>query len=142
MVRRVKPYATEDTILGSVDQSEMVEIDPNNVYLAAKGISFEASNSFLHHKLGRVILETYPDIYQSINYNANKTLNYIEYYNSASFITANRLARTDMTYTAALYPSTEITRIYDTDGSTILKTHTISYTFSSGDMTQSSELIS
>lgn len=63
----------------------------------------------------------------------------VEYFSSSSFITANRVARSDLTYTGDLV-TTEALKVYDTNGTTILKTYTWTYTYSGVDF-QSSALV-
>ena len=52
----------------------------------------------------------------------------VEIYKSSTQIDANRLAKYNLTYTNDLV-TTEVISIYDADGTTILKTVTITYTY-------------
>ena len=71
----------------------------------------------------------------AVSYNADGTINYVTGYSTANQITANRIYRTDFTYDADLYPATESLKLYSlTDGTTILKTIVVTYTFSSGNL--------
>ncbi len=118
------------------------ETKPNEDYLNALGMAFGLDDSFIMDKIGRVIAEKYPNLYQSASYNVDKTVNYVELYNSNNFITANRIARYDVSYNVNLTPSSETLKIYDTDGTTILRTFTTTYTYSGVDLVSSSEVIS
>ena len=61
----------------------------------------------------------------------------VTYYSSSTQTTANRIMKTDLTYNTDLNPTTEVTKIYKTtDGTTILKTVTLTYTWTSGVLTK------
>lgn len=143
MVDLVRPLKLENPSEGgsSLDFGP-TECRPDQDYLNSLGVAFGSGSSFLMDKIGRVIAEKYPNLYQSASYNANKTINYVELYNSNTFITANRIARYDVSYNVNLTPSQETLKIYDTDGTTILRTFTTTYTYSGVDLVSSSEVIS
>ena len=77
--------------------------------------------------------------WQEVTY-AGDVPSYVTYYNSATFITANRIYRTDFTYTGDLLTS-EVTKKYASDGTTILYTYTWTHTYSGDDYTSSSMVI-
>jgi hypothetical protein len=74
-------------------------------------------------------------------YNSDGTINYVEFFSSSTQTTENRTFRIDMTYNASLEPLTETLKIYSLlDGTTILKTVTTSYTWSSGVLTNKTQV--
>ena len=65
-------------------------------------------------------------------------LDFQEFYKGLTQTTINRRCRVDMTYDASLNPTSEIWKIYDTaDGTTILKTFTITHVWTGVDLTRS-----
>lgn len=79
------------------------------------------------------------NIWQQVTYSSG-SVSFITYYSSASFITVNRTARNDLTYTGDDLTQ-EVLKIYDADGTTILKTYTWIHTYSAGDYVSSSMVI-
>lgn len=79
------------------------------------------------------------NVWQEVTYSGD-VASYITYYNSATFITANRTARNDLTYTGDNLTQ-EVLKIYASDGTTILKTYTWTHTYSSDDYVSSSMVI-
>lgn len=74
-------------------------------------------------------------------YNANGTISLVEFFTSASQVTANRSAQVSLTYDAQLQPATETWTFYSlTNGTTILKTVTIAYTFVAGQLTNKTQV--
>lgn len=102
-----------------------------------------ASNTIIGHSPQQVIDRLYtPSENTTYTYNGDGTVNYIQGF-SGSAITANRLYRIEFTYNADLTPATEVTKLYSTtDGTTILKTITVTYTWSSGVLTQTAQVTS
>lgn len=77
----------------------------------------------------------------SFSYNPDGTIDYVEYFSNATQVTANRIYRIDLTYNADLEPLTETHKHYSTDdGTTILKTITITYTWSSNVLTSKTQV--
>lgn len=73
---------------------------------------------------------------QKPNFNGDGTINYIEYFATSSQVTSNRVAKSQMTYSSG-YPATETVYLYSlTDGTTILKTITRTFTFSGDTLTK------
>jgi Collagen triple helix repeat (20 copies) len=63
-------------------------------------------------------------------YNANGTINYVEFFSSSTQTTANRTAKITMSYDASLNPTSEVLQMYSfVDGETVLKTVTKTYTW-------------
>jgi len=120
---------------GDVTDQIMTEASPTSDYLTAKGLTFEGTTDFALQKLGRVIINIEPDATAVPTYLANGELNYIEYFNSTSAVTANRTHRVDLGYDTNLSPTSENWTIYSTDGTTQLRTIVYSYTYSNADMT-------
>lgn len=140
MADKVKPLGFENSALGGTENFPLpTEIDPNEDYLATKGIAFENLDTFLVDKIGRSIVEKFPDLYQNITYSGNDPT-VLEFFNSSSFITANRVARFDFTYTANNLTS-EVLVIYDTNGTTVLRTYTWTHTYTSNNLTSSGLVI-
>lgn len=67
----------------------------------------------------------------------NGELDFIEFYIGLTQITANRRSRVDMTYDASLNPTSEIWKIYDVNGTSILNTFTITHVWSGVDLVRS-----
>lgn len=68
---------------------------------------------------------------------ADGTITTLEKFSSATQVTANRTTRIEMTYNSDLNPTQELVKIYDLDdGTTILKTITKTYTWTSGVLTK------
>lgn len=138
-IDRVKALKLETTIDGSVTDMTPRECNPVQDYLATKGVAFENLDTFLIDKVGRSIVELFPSLYQQVTYVTNDPT-IVEFFNSSSFITANRVARYDLSYTSFNLTS-EVLKIYDTDGSTILRTYTWTHTYSSNDYVSSGLVI-
>lgn len=79
------------------------------------------------------------DVWQEVTYSSGIP-SYLTYYSSSTFITANRTARNDFSYTGDLLTS-EVLKSYDTDGTTILTTYTWTHTYSGDDYISSSMVI-
>lgn len=87
-------------------------------------------------------IEIFNTITSAVTYLANGNIDFIEWFNSATQITANRIRRTDFTYNADLTPATEILKEYIAGGTTIRKTITYTYTYTNGDLTSYSRAVS
>lgn len=136
---RVKPLKIETAADGTQTDPFPVETNPSQDYLSAKGISFENLPDFAIDKLGRALVELFPTLHQKVTYASNLPT-IVEFFNSNSFITANRVARYDFTYTGDLLTS-EVLKIYDNDGSTILRTYTWTHSYSGVDYDSSGLVI-
>lgn len=68
---------------------------------------------------------------ESYSYNGDGTVNYVETFSDSSLVSTFRTSRTDFTYSGG-YPATEVKKEYAAGGSTIVRTFTTTYTFSSG----------
>lgn len=138
MVDKVKPLCFEELADGSQLDYIPTEASPTEDYTATKGLAFENLDTFLIDKIGRTIVELFPSLYQNASYTGSE-LTALAFYNSSSFITANRIAQYDFTYSSGSLTIEEL-KIYDTNGSTILRTYTWTHTYSSG-VYQSTELL-
>jgi hypothetical protein len=69
-------------------------------------------------------------------YLPNSDVNYIEFFNSATQVVANRVARVDITYSGD-DPTVETWKFYDQDGTSIVRTVVITHTFVANDLTNS-----
>lgn len=140
MADKVKPLKIENAATGGTQTDPFpVETNPTQDYLAAKGIAFENLDTFLIEKLGRSLVEFFPNLYQNITYSGNDPT-VLEFFNSSTFINANRVARYDFTYTSNNLTS-EVLVIYDTNGTTILRTYTWTHTYTSNNLTSSGLVI-
>lgn len=104
-------------------------------YLKAIGLAFGGLSTFTIEKIGRLITTNEPNLTQKPSYLGNGEIDYIETFNSATQINANRILRADMTYNADINPLTEVWKIYDTDGVTVLRTITFTYAYTGNDIT-------
>lgn len=112
------------------------QLDPATDTVAAQAIAFEGLSTFLAEKVGSILGFRKPDFSAASNFNSDGTLNFVEFFQGAVQTTPNRRMRVDMSYDGDLNPSTEIWRIYSPlDGTTILRTVTYTFTFSSGVLT-------
>lgn len=76
-------------------------------------------------------------------YNADGTINYIEFFSTSSQVTANRTFKISLTYDANQQPLTETLLIYSkTDGTSVLKTVTKTYTWSGSVFTNKTQVTS
>lgn len=141
MVDKVSPLKYESSSTGGTENDFIpTEANPLEDYLAGKGISFEKSDDFLLDKVGRVLVEKFPSLYQSPTYSSGN-LTVLEFFNSSSFITANRVCRYDFTYNGDSTLATEVLVVYDTNGTTILRTYTWTHTYVSQDLSSSGLVI-
>lgn len=136
MVDKIKPLKLEDTTSGSSFNFTPTETSPSQDYLATKGIAFENSDSFLIDKIGRELSAKVPTRYAVPTYLGNGEINTISYYNSATFVDANRIAKVTMAYDVNIDPTSEVWVYYDTDGTTVLRTVTFTFSNTSFEVTQ------
>jgi hypothetical protein len=71
---------------------------------------------------------------------ANGELDFVEFFSSTSQVTANRIAKIRFLYDDDLNPTGEITELYAPNGITVLKTVTVTHTFSGADYTGSTQV--
>ena len=135
MVDKIKPLKLESSSTGGTENDwGPTEADPLEDYAGIKGIAFENDDNFRIEKFKRVILESFPLTTQKITYLANGDVNFVEYFNSATQINANRIAKITIGYTSE-DPTSETALVYDTDGVTTSRTITSTFTYTSGDVT-------
>lgn len=137
MVDKVRPIKIENTTDGSQDDAgEYTELNPAEDYLAAKGIAFENSNDYLFEKLGTHLTDKVPDYITTPIYDVTDTdlIVAVEYLRSTV-----RFIRVDLTYTSGNVTTEEI-KIYDSNGTTILRTSTFTYTYSGSKVTSVSRV--
>lgn len=135
MVDKIKPLKIESASLGGTQNDwGPTEANPTEDYAAIKGVAFENSDDFRLEKFKRVILESFPLTTQKITYLVNGDVDYVEYFNSATQINANRIAKITIGYTSD-DPTSETALVYDTDGVTTSRTITSTFTYTSGDVT-------
>ena len=113
------------TVSGSVDTT----VAQNTL----AGLNALSTGSTLQEVLNRLYG---PTISQAPVFATDGTLTSVTYYQGPTQTTPNRVAAVNMTYDANLDPATETTILYSyADGTTILKTITRTYTFTSGALT-------
>jgi len=107
----------------------------------AKNILFDDStslNTMVGVNLQDVINDiSTPDVSSKPTYNINGELDYIEFFKSATQTTINRRGKATITYDVNLDPATETWELYDVDGTTVLKTVIVTYTFVNSIFTKS-----
>lgn len=82
-----------------------------------------------------------PDASEKPTYNGDGTVNFVEFFGSSTQTTPNRTYRVDFTYDADLQPLTEVWKAYSlADGTTVLKTVSLSYTWVSGQLTNKTQV--
>lgn len=140
-VDKVKPLKMETTGGGSQTDPFPKETNPLEDYLSAKGIAFENLDTFLAEKIGGALKFTVPDCSYKPDFLANGEINFVEIYSGATQTTINRRVRVDLTYDGSLNPTVEAWKFYDeSDGTTVLRTITITHTWSGVDLTKSTEV--
>ncbi len=138
---RVRPLKYESPSTGGTQTNEYpTELNPSEDYISAKGVSFGPDPNFVIDMIGRAIVSSFPQLYQNISYSGGDVSS-IDFYNSENFIVANRVARVELTYTFGNI-SSEVLKIYDTNGSTILRTYTWTHVYSGGDISSSNVAVS
>jgi hypothetical protein len=141
MVDKVKPLKLESPSLGGTEADPFpTEVDPAEDYITSKGLSFENSDVYLAEKLGDVLSFKKPDFSQKVTYNVNGTINFVEWFIGATQTTPNRRAKSTLVYGSNLFPITETLVIYSTsDGTTVLRTITLTGTYTGADLSSASE---
>jgi hypothetical protein len=137
MVDKVRPLKIERSGDGTEIDPFPTECDPAEDYLVGRGFSFENSDSYLMEKIGRLIDSKIPDWSEKPTYLVNGELDFLELFNGATQITANRLAKVQMSYDGSLNPTSEVWSIYDTNGTSVLRTVTFTHSFTSYSLTNS-----
>ena len=135
MVDKVKPLKIEDTSSGTELDYLPREADPSEDYLSSKGLAFENLDTHLAEKLGDLVGFKVPNWSLKPTFTGDN-LTSVEFFNGATQTTINRRAKADISYNGD-DPTTETWSIYDTsDGTTVLRTITLTHTWSSGDLTK------
>lgn len=134
MVDKTRPLKMESPTGGGT-QLDMfpTEMDPNEDYAALKGIAFENSDSYRIEKIAKNLLCNFPDASAKVTYTVGGEIDYVEYFDGLVQTTPNRIIRVDIAYDGNLNPTTETWKYYDTDGTTILRTITLTHSWSGVD---------
>jgi len=145
MVDKVKPLGFETSIDGSQDLPLPTEFNPNEDYLAVKGIAFENQDTFRAEKVGGMLALTVPDSSFKPSFFTSGPnigeLEFLELFEGATQTTPNRRARIDMTYDGSQNPTIEVLKVYDpADGTTILRTITLTLTWVTNEITKITEV--
>lgn len=140
-VDKVKPLKFENPTDGTESDVIPTAADPTEDYLACKGVAFENLNTHLAEKVGGLLKFTVPDCSYKPVFLGNGELDYVEVFEGATQTTAQRRLRIDMTYDGSLNPTVEVRKFYDpSDGTTVLRTITVTHTWSGVDLTKSTEV--
>lgn len=73
-------------------------------------------------------------------YETSGNITAVEFFTTLSQVTGNRKARVDITYTDG-NPTSEVWVYYDSDGTTIKRTITLTHTWSSSSLTKTEEAV-
>ena len=76
-----------------------------------------------------------------VGYLGNGEIDYYEIYSTPGQAAGDRLARVDVTYDGSLNPTAEAWKFYDSDGSTILKTVTLTHNWTGVDYDKSTTVV-
>lgn len=110
------------------------EGNPSADLAALKGIAFENLDSHILEKLGGVIRSKIPNHSIKPTYTGDN-ITKLELFNGFTQTVINRLVSCDVSYTNDLVTS-EVIKIYDTsDGTTVLATTTITYSYTDEELT-------
>ena len=83
-----------------------------------------------------------PTLSQKPTYNLDGSLHFVDYYRSSSQVESNRTAQSEITYNANKTVNQEIWRFYShSDGTTVLKTVTKTYTWSGQNLTNVTQVV-
>lgn len=137
-VDKVRPLKFETSIDGTEVDYLPTEANPSEDYIASKGLAFEGLDTHRIEKIGRIITGIEPNGSTKPTFLANGELDYVELFTGATQTAADRLAKISLTYDGSLNPTTETWLIYDTNGTTVLRTITFTHTFVSTELTNSS----
>lgn len=142
MVDKVKPLKMESSAGGGTENDFIpTALNPSEDYLSTKGLAFEGLDTHLAEKVGGVLKFTTPDCSYKPVFLANGELDYLEIFEGSTQTTINRRVRLDMTYDGSLNPTVEAWKVYDpADGTTVLRTITITHTWSGVDLIKSTEV--
>lgn len=114
-----------------LEAGRLQQLDPLVDTASAKGLFFLGDPNYVAEKVGSLLGFRKPDFSAAYNFASNGQLNYVEFFITNSQITGNRRARADLSYTSSGLPLTETWRIYDQDGTAVLRTVTYTYAFTS-----------
>lgn len=137
IMSKIKPLKLSDD---NEDFALPKEVDPSDDHLSAKGLAFEDLEAYQLSKIERVILQNYPD--GSVKYTYTDDLvTLVEFFITASQFTANRIASITMAYDSEEKVTSETYRIYDSsDGTTVVRTVTRTYTYSGDEIESYTEV--
>ena len=92
----------------------------------------------------QAILNKYfgPTNSEKATYLGNGEVDFVEFFSNPSQVVANRVAKVTFTYDGNLNPTGEVLLLYDTDGTTVLKTVTFTHTFTGTDYTNTTQVTS
>jgi hypothetical protein len=124
-----------------LSQGKIEQVNPALDMIAGKGFAFEGLSNYLAEKLGDILSFKKPDFSQKVTYNGDGTINFVEWFNGATQTTPNRRAKSTITYDANLFPLTETLEIFSpSDGTTVLRTVTLTNTYTGADLTSANEV--
>ena len=110
-----------------------------------KGLVYEGDTNFTSQKVGGFIFNTIPDCSSKPGFFTSGPndgeLEFMEIYEGATQTVGFRRARVDVAYDGSLNPTTETWKIYDpANGTTVVRTITVTHTWSGVDLTKSTEV--
>lgn len=76
---------------------------------------------------------------QKVTYSGDN-ISSIEFYVTAAQLLTDRVVKVEISYTSG-NPTSEVWSLYDSDGTTILETRTVTYTYTGDNITSASEVI-
>jgi hypothetical protein len=113
----------------SILEKDGVDLDISTEYLYEdKDLPLTATTIFPNEKLQGFLERLYHSAESQNPTYIGDNISSVEFYNSATQVVGNRIMKSDLTYTSDLVTS-EAWSIYDTDGTTVLKTVTLTYTY-------------
>lgn len=139
---QIKPLKT------NFDHGVPQQTDPVNDQVTYKDLTstdgifyFGNSGQYAAELVGGVVKLTIPDCSMVPMYLANGEIDSVQWYSDPGLAIAKRILSVQMAYDASLNPTTETWRFYNTaDGATVVRTITITHTWSGVDLVQSDEV--
>jgi hypothetical protein len=113
----------------SILEKDGVDLDVSTEYLYEdKDLPLTATTIFPTEKLKLTLERLFHSAESQNPTYTGDNITSVEFYNSATQVVGNRIMKSDLTYTSDLV-TIEAWSIYDTDGITVLKTVTLTYTY-------------
>lgn len=134
MISKVRPLVAERD---GIDLDVSEEIVQAEDMVQCHGLAFDGDLTHVIERIAGIIKCTIPDFSTKSTYSGDDDITAYEIFNTNTQVVANRLVRGDFSYTDDNLTG-EVWKIYDTaDGTTILRTITITHNYSGDDLTGS-----